>query len=72
VTLHACARAPGAEPQACPQYGLPFYLQYLARWPEYFYFAEGPGGACQGYGAHRLRCGRGRALTPPNASHGQG
>jgi N-terminal acetyltransferase B complex catalytic subunit len=32
-------------------YGLPFYLQYLARWPEYFLFSEGPGGACQGYSA---------------------
>ena len=33
------------------QYGLTFYQQYLAKWPEYFLFAEGPGGACQGYSA---------------------
>ncbi|NXS55793.1 NAA20 acetyltransferase, partial [Brachypteracias leptosomus] len=27
-----------------PQYGIPFYLQYLAHWPEYFVVAEAPGG----------------------------
>lgn len=37
------------------QYNLPFYFQYLARWPEYFAFAEGPGGACQGYSAGTSR-----------------
>eukprot|EP00850_Spirogloea_muscicola_P013703 SM000094S24720 [mRNA] locus=s94:398934:400623:+ [translate_table: standard] len=26
-----------------------FYLSYLARWPEYFLAAEGPGGAVMGY-----------------------
>lgn len=30
-------------------YNLPFYLQYLAKWPEYYLFAEGPGQRCQGY-----------------------
>ncbi len=31
------------------QYNLSFYLQYLARWPEYCLAAAGPGGATQGY-----------------------
>jgi N-terminal acetyltransferase B complex catalytic subunit len=49
-----------ADAAACcapytPQYNLPFYLQYLAKWPEYFLFAEGPGGACQGYSASARR-----------------
>ena len=30
-------------------YGLSFYLQYLARWPEYFMVAESPSGALMGY-----------------------
>eukprot|EP00884_Botryococcus_braunii_P020414 jgi/Botrbrau1/7056/Bobra.0165s0079.1 len=30
-------------------YHLPFYLQYLARWPEYCMMAEGPRGAAMGY-----------------------
>lgn len=30
-------------------YNLPFYLQYLARWPEYCLVAEGPGGQTMGY-----------------------
>ena len=30
-------------------YNLPFYLQYLAQWPEYFQKVEGPGGLCVGY-----------------------
>lgn len=32
-----------------PQYGIPFYLQYLAHWPEYFIVAEAPGGELMGY-----------------------
>ncbi|NXH69518.1 NAA20 acetyltransferase, partial [Hydrobates tethys] len=32
-----------------PQYGMPFYLQYLARWPEYFIVAEAPGRELMGY-----------------------
>uniref|UniRef100_A0A8B9NGN3 N-acetyltransferase domain-containing protein n=1 Tax=Accipiter nisus TaxID=211598 RepID=A0A8B9NGN3_9AVES len=32
-----------------PQYGIPFYLQYLAHWPEYFVVAEAPGGELMGY-----------------------
>ena len=43
---HSLADAPSLA-----QYGVTFYLQYLAKWPEYFLFAEGPGGACQGYSA---------------------
>lgn len=31
------------------QYHLPFYLQYLARWPEYCMMAEGPSRAAMGY-----------------------
>jgi N-terminal acetyltransferase B complex catalytic subunit len=30
-------------------YNLPFYLQYLATWPEYCLLAEGPGRAAMGY-----------------------
>ena len=30
-------------------YGVGFYLQYLARWPEYFLVAESPGGDLMGY-----------------------
>lgn len=30
-------------------YNLPFYLSYLARWPEYFLAAEGPGDKIMGY-----------------------
>ncbi|NWR73711.1 NAA20 acetyltransferase, partial [Centropus unirufus] len=38
-------------------YGIPFYLQYLAHWPEYFIVAEAPGGELMGYseGAAALR-----------------
>ena len=31
------------------QYNLPFYLQYLANWPEYCLTAEGAGAQAQGY-----------------------
>eukprot|EP00095_Tigriopus_kingsejongensis_P001983 maker-scaffold1702_size30647-snap-gene-0.12 protein:Tk01983 transcript:maker-scaffold1702_size30647-snap-gene-0.12-mRNA-1 annotation:"unknown" len=30
-------------------YGVGFYLQYLARWPEYFWVAESPSGQLMGY-----------------------
>lgn len=30
-------------------YGLPFYMQYLAHWPEYFQIAESPSGEIMGY-----------------------
>ena len=30
-------------------YGLNFYLQYLARWPEFFQVAEAPDGEIMGY-----------------------
>ena len=30
-------------------YGIGFYLQYLARWPEYFVVAEAPSGDLMGY-----------------------
>ena len=33
------------------KYGLSFYLQYLARWPEYFQVAESPTGEIMGYSA---------------------
>ena len=34
---------------ATAQYNMPFYLQYLAKWPEYCLAAEGPGRQCMGY-----------------------
>ncbi len=38
------------EPLAMPlQYNLNFYLQYLAKWPEYCLLAEGPGRQSMGY-----------------------
>mmetsp|Transcript_28724 Transcript_28724/g.39692 ORF Transcript_28724/g.39692 Transcript_28724/m.39692 type:complete len:175 (+) Transcript_28724:257-781(+) len=30
-------------------YNMHFYLQYMARWPEYYQLAEGPGGHTMGY-----------------------
>lgn len=40
-------------------YGLPFYIQYLAHWPEYFQVAESPSGEIMGYSksihANRLK-----------------
>ncbi|NXN34237.1 NAA20 acetyltransferase, partial [Nycticryphes semicollaris] len=39
---------------SAPQYGIPFYLQYLAHWPEYFIVAEAPGGELMGYSATAL------------------
>lgn len=45
-----------------PQYGIPFYLQYLAHWPEYFIVAEAPGGELMGYSectGSPARCGHG-------------
>jgi len=35
------------------QYGLTFYLQYLAHWPEYFQVTEAPGGEIMGYSKFR-------------------
>ena len=32
------------------QYGVSFYMQYLAHWPEYFQVAESPSGEIMGYG----------------------
>ena len=31
------------------EYGLPFYLSYMAHWPEYFQVAETPEGRIMGY-----------------------
>lgn len=33
----------------CLQYHIPFYLDYLARWPEYCLMAEGAHGQAMGY-----------------------
>ncbi|NXM37187.1 NAA20 acetyltransferase, partial [Oxyruncus cristatus] len=41
-------------------YGIPFYLQYLAHWPEYFIVAEAPGGELMGYSE---RCVTPKVLT---------
>lgn len=30
-------------------FNMPFYLTYLARWPDYFHVAEGPNGRIMGY-----------------------
>lgn len=48
---HGIWIAPGlADQHRCRvQYNLPFYLQYLAKWPEYSVVAEGPGAQCMGY-----------------------
>lgn len=35
-------------------YGLSFYLQYLAHWPEYFQVAESPSGEIMGYSKYHL------------------
>lgn len=29
-----------------------FYMTYLARWPDYFHVAEGPGNRIMGYSKH--------------------
>lgn len=34
-------------------YGLSFYTQYLARWPEYFQLAESPSGQIMGYSEYK-------------------
>lgn len=49
--LPGCAALCVAVPvsSAGLQYGIPFYLQYLAHWPEYFIVAEAPGGELMGY-----------------------
>lgn len=33
-------------------YGLSFYMQYLAHWPEYFQVAESPSGEIMGYSTY--------------------
>lgn len=35
-------------------YGLSFYTQYLAKWPEYFQLAESPSGHIMGYSKYTL------------------
>lgn len=40
------------NPQAsltAEQYGMQFYMQYLAHWPEYFQIAVAPNGDLMGY-----------------------
>ncbi|KAJ8308155.1 hypothetical protein KUTeg_013029 [Tegillarca granosa] len=36
------------------KYGLPFYMQYLAHWPEYFQIAESPSGEIMGYISNKV------------------
>lgn len=36
-------------------YGLSFYMQYLAHWPEYFQVAESPSGEIMGYSEFNFR-----------------
>ena len=38
------------------QYGLAFYLQYLAHWPEYFQVIESPTGQIMGYSMYLPKC----------------
>lgn len=49
----ACTRTPAPHPTALPrcrlQYGLNFYLDYLAKWPEYCQMAVGPAQQAMGY-----------------------
>ena len=33
----------------CGQFNMSFYMTYLARWPDYFHVAEGPGNRIMGY-----------------------
>ena len=49
----ACTRTPAphltALARVCLQYGLNFYLDYLAKWPEYCQMAVGPAQQAMGY-----------------------
>ena len=47
--LVECTTSRLSDKQRCLQYNLPFYLQYLASWPEYCLTAEGPGRQVMGY-----------------------
>ena len=38
------------------QYNIPFYMQYLARWPNLCLVAEAPGGEIMGYRACPISC----------------
>lgn len=51
-------------------YGLSFYLQYLAHWPEYFQVLEAPNGDIQGYSKLFLMMPF-HLLTMPIRSNGQ-
>ncbi|XP_076011148.1 N-alpha-acetyltransferase 20 isoform X1 [Genypterus blacodes] len=51
-------------------YGIPFYLQYLAHWPEYFIVAEAPGGELMGYIADTVTCLTGPLLTVMGKAEG--
>ena len=49
-SLSGCSCTAKAESECViVQYNLSFYLQYLARWPEYCLVAEGPDQQCMGY-----------------------
>lgn len=47
----------------CLQYNLPFYLQYLAKWPEYCVMAEGPAHQAMGYSAYASAASRAAAAA---------
>ena len=47
ATHRRCCPAPPPVPRL--QYNLNFYLDYLAKWPEYCQMAEGPGKQAMGY-----------------------
>ena len=44
------------------QYHMPFYMQYLATWPEYFTVAEAPNGNVMAYGTFQFQT---PAMPPP-------
>ena len=56
----ACAQDPLTE-----TYNMPFYLSYLAKWPDLCSTAEGPGGRAMGY-----VLGKAESFSEPNSWHG--
>jgi N-terminal acetyltransferase B complex catalytic subunit len=38
----------------CGQYNTGFYLQYMAKWPDYFLVQEDPNKTIMGYSTHLL------------------
>ena len=51
----AAIRHPKIITVHAPQYGMPFYLQYMAQWPLLFTIADNAQGLAMGYSACRIR-----------------